>query len=73
MTSFTGANLNCDLIDKKALATSVRTLKRGNKKFGMEEVSKLVNDFLCNEICKDLFNRTLDNLIQNQSVKCRFM
>ena len=44
--------LNSDLINGKALETlivaSIRTLKRRNKKFGREEVSKLVNDILCN-------------------------
>ena len=67
MTSSTEDCLNSDLFDGKALETliiaSVRTLKRGNKKCGREEVSKLVNDTLCNEICKDIFNETLDSLI----------
>ena len=53
--------LNSDLIDGKALETliiaSVRTLKQGIKKCGREEVSKLVNDTLCNEICKDLLTK----------------
>ena len=66
MTSSTEDCLNSDLFDGKALETliitSVRTLKRGNKKCGSEEVSKLVNDNLCNEICKNLFNETLDTL-----------
>ena len=47
MTSSTEDCLNSDLFDGKALETliiaSVRTLKRGNKKCGREEVSKLVN------------------------------
>ena len=29
-----------------------------------------MNDTLCNEICKDLFNETLDSLIENQFIKC---
>ena len=61
MTSSTEDCLNFDLIDGKALETlimaSVRTLKWGNKKCGREEVSKLVNDTLCNEICKDLLTK----------------
>ena len=56
MTSSTEDSLNSDLIDWKALETlimaSVRTLKRGNKKCGRQEVSKLVNDTLCKEIAK---------------------
>ena len=67
---------NSDLIDGKALETlkiaSVRTLKRGNKKCSREEVSKLVNN-LCNEISKDLFNKTLDSLMENQSIKCNII
>ena len=68
--SFTEDNLNSDLIDGKALETliiaSVRTLKRGNNKYGREEVSKLVKDY---KICKDLFNKILDSLTENQSIK----
>ena len=70
MTSSTGDSLNSDLFNGKALETiiiaSVRTLKRGNKKCGREEVSKFVNDTLCNEICKDLFNETLDSFIEKK-------
>ena len=77
MTSSTEDCLNSDLFDGKALETliiaSVRTLKRGNKKCGREEVSKLVNDTLCNEIWKDLFNETLDSLIENQFIKCNII
>ena len=66
MTSSLEDCRNSDLFDGKALETliitSVRTLKRGNTKCGSEEVSKLVNDNLCNEICKNLFNETLDTL-----------
>ena len=36
-------------------------------------VSNLVNDTLCNEICKDLFNETLDSLIENQFIKCNII
>ena len=77
MTSSTEDCLNPDLFDGKALETliiaSVRTLKRGNKKCGREEVSKLVNDTLFNEICKDLFNETLDSLIESQFIKCNII
>ena len=69
--------LNSELFNGKALETliiaSVRTLKQGNKKCGREEVSKLVNDTLCNKICKDLFNETLDSLIENQFIKCNII
>ena len=50
MTSFTEDNLNSDLSMEKhlkhSIIASVRTLKRGNKKCGREEVSKVVNDSL---------------------------
>ena len=69
--------LNSDLLNGKALETliiaPVRKLKRGNKKCGREEVSKLVNDTLCKEICKDLFNETLDSLIENHFIKCNII
>ena len=48
--------LNPDLLNGKALETliiaSVRTLKRGNKKCGREEVSKLVNDIYATKFVK---------------------
>ena len=50
MTSSTEDWLKSDLINGKALETliiaSVRTLKRGNKKYGKEEVSKLANNLM---------------------------
>ena len=65
------------MIDGKALETlivaSVRTLKRGNKKCGREEVLKLVNNTSCNEICKVLFNETQDSLIEKQFIKCNII
>ena len=77
MTSSTEDWLNSDLIAGKALGTliiaSVRTLKQRTKKCGREEVSKLVNDTLCNEICKDLFNKTLNNLIEKHFIKCNII
>ena len=77
MTSSTDDWLNSDLLNGKAFETliiaSVRTLKRENKKCGREEVSKLVDDTLCNEICKDLFNETLDSLVEKQFIKCNIV
>ena len=32
-----------------------------------------MNDTLCNKICKDLFNETLDSLIENQFIKCNII
>ena len=32
-----------------------------------------MNDTLCNEICKDLFNETLDSLIESQFIKCNII
>ena len=77
MTSSTVYILNSDLIDEKALETliiaSVRTLKLGSKKCGREEVSKLVNNTLCNKICKGLFNKALYSLIEKQFIKCHII
>ena len=77
MTSFKKDNLNSDLIDRKTLEaliiTSVRTLKQGNEKSGRKEVSNLVNDSLYNEIFKDHFNKTLDGVIENKSLKCNII
>ena len=77
MTSCTEDSLNSDLTDGKALETliiaSVTTVKRGNKKSGREEVSKLVKNTLSSEICKDLFNETLDSLNEKQFIKCNII
>ena len=32
-----------------------------------------MNNTLCNEICKYLFNETLDNLIEKQFIKCNII
>ena len=73
MTPSTEDCLNSGLIDGKALKTLKRTLKRGNKKCGREEVSKLLKDTLCNENCKNLFNKKLDSLIEKQFIKCNII
>ena len=52
MTSVTEDNLNSYLIDGKTL----------------EALSKLVNELLCSEISKDLYNKTRDILTENHSV-----
>ena len=33
----------------------------------------MVNDTLCNKICKDLFNETLDSLIDKQFIVCKIV
>ena len=48
-------------------------MKRGIKKCDREKVLKLVNNNLCNKICKDLFNEILDSLIEKQFVKCNII
>ena len=76
MTSVTEANLNSEIIDGKPFETiiigSIRILRRGNKKYDTE-VSKLVHDSLCNETCKDLYSKTLYNLIESQSTNCNIV
>ena len=69
--------LNSEIIDGKAfetlIITSIRTLKLGRTKRGREKVSKLDNNSLCNEFCKDLYKKILDNLIENHSVNCHIV
>ena len=48
-------------------------MKRGNDKYGKEEVSKLANDSLCNKIYKDLFDKMLDNLHEIQTENCNIV
>ena len=76
MTSVTEDNLNSEIIDGKPLETltitSIGTLRRANKKYD-REVSKLVYESLYNKTCQDLYNKTLDNIIENQSTNCNIV
>ena len=51
------------------IIASIRTMKRGNKKCGNEEVFNVVKDSIDGVIRKEVFNNLLDILIQKQSVK----
>ena len=51
------------------MLTSIRTLKRENKKCGNEEVFRLVKDSIDSDITKEDFDRLLEILIKNQPVK----
>ena len=51
------------------IIASIRTLKRGNKKCGNEEVFNLVKDSIDGVTMKEVFSNLLDILIQKQSVK----
>ena len=49
---------------------SIETLKRQKNKCGKDEVFKLVKDMIEENITREIFNKTLDCLIQSGSVKC---
>ena len=51
------------------IVASIHTLKRNNKKCGNEEVFELVLESLENDIDRNLFDETLEELVQNQKVK----
>ena len=69
----TSSRDNNDRINKTKLQTlivaSIHTLKRNNKKCGNEEVFELVLESLENDIDRNLFDETLEELVQNQKVK----
>ena len=48
--------------------TSIQTLKRGNKKYGKDEVFRLLRDSV-DDVTKETFDKLLELLIQNQSVR----
>ena len=50
------------------IIASIQTLKQGNKKCGEDEVSRLFRDSV-DDVTKETFDRLLDLLIQNQSVR----
>ena len=69
----TSSRDNNDRINKTKLQTlivaSIHTLKRNNKKCGNEEVFEIVLESLENDIDRNLFDETLEELVQNQKVK----
>ena len=60
-------------IERKELETlivaSIETLKRQKMKCGIDEVRKLVQDSLEENISQESFDKTLQRLIDNDSVK----
>ena len=71
----TSSRYNNDRINKTKLQTliaaSIHTLKQNNKKCGNEEVFELVLESLenyidRNDIDRNLFDETLEELVQNQ-------
>ena len=69
----TSSRDNNDRINKTKLQTlivaSIHTLKRNNKTCGNEEVFELVLESLENDIDRNLFDETREELVQNQKVK----
>ena len=54
---------------KMLIIAPVKTLKRGNKKCGNEELFNLVKDSVNSVIKKEVFNNILDILAQKESFK----
>ena len=50
------------------IIASIQTLKRGNKKCGKDEVFRLFRDSV-DDVTKETFDKLLELLIQNQSVR----
>ena len=50
------------------IIASIQTLKRGNNKCGKDEVFRLFRDSV-DDVTKETFDKLLDLLIQNQSVR----
>ena len=76
-------NINCtieeipNIIDDKEIEVLIiasnDTLKRQKNEYGKDEVSKLVKDAIEENITRDIFDKTLDSLIESGSVKCSFI
>ena len=66
-----------NIIDDKEIEVliiaSIETLKRQRSKCGKDKVFKLVKDTVEENITRDIFDKTLDSLIENGSVKCSFI
>ena len=67
-----GLNFSTPTVEDRELEiliiASIQTLKQGNKKCGEDEVSRLFRDSV-DDVTKETFDRLLDLLIQNQSVR----
>ena len=50
------------------IIASIQTLKRGNRKFGKDQVCRLSRDSV-DDVTKETFDKLLGLLIQNQSVR----
>ena len=50
------------------ISASIQTLKRGSKRCGKDEVLRLFRDYV-DDVTKETFDKLLDLLIQNQSVR----
>ena len=55
-----------------SIITSIQTLKRGNKKCRKDEVFRLFRDSV-DDVTKKTFDRLLELLIQNQSVRLNIL
>ena len=76
-------DINCkteeipNIIDGKEIEvliiTSIETVKRQKGKCGKDEVFKLVKDTVEENITTEIFDKTLDFLIESGSVKCSFI
>ena len=63
-----------NIIDDKeievVITASTETLKRQKSKCSKDEVFKLVKDTIGENITREIFDKTLDSLIESGSVKC---
>ena len=76
-------DINCateeilNIIDDKEIEVlinaSIETLKRQKSKCGKDELFKLVKDMIKENIIREVFDETLDSLIEGGSVKCRLI
>ena len=76
-------DINCtteeisNIIDDKEIEVliiaSIETLKSQESKCGKDEVLKLVKNMIEENITRDIFNKTLDSLIESCSAKCSFL
>ena len=73
-------DINCateeilNIIDDKEIEVlinaSIETLKRQKSKCGKDELFKLMKDMIKENIIREVFDETLDSLIERGSVKC---
>ena len=66
-------NIINDKVIEMLIITSIETMKRQKSKCGKDDLFKLVKDTIEENMTRNIFDKTLDSLIECGSVKCNLI